>query len=269
MSVTTLEAFAMLPSEAVAATAGVLGLFIGSFLNVCIDRYVAGESIVYPPSHCTHCGHRLGAADLIPVLSWLMLGGKCRYCRHPLSPAYPVSELATAVVFALTALHFGAGLETLAALVFAALFIVMSGIDLRIFILPDRLTYPTAVLALPAAVWIFGHSWLDAALGGIVGAGVFWLLARYYRWRTGRDGLGLGDVKLMLSIGFLCGLEHLALAVLLASAAALAGFGIMAAAGRKGVGSARLPFGPFLCGAAWITLVYGGSLWALWLDIVL
>ena len=269
MSVSTLQAFAMLPPEAVAAAAGVLGLFIGSFLNVCVDRYIAGESIVYPPSHCTHCGHRLGAADLIPVLSWLILGGRCRYCRHPLSRAYPMSESVTGIVFALTAWHFGSGLETLAALVFAALFIVMSGIDLRIFILPDRLTYPAAVLALPAAVWVFGLSWVNALLGGIAGAGIFWLLAHYYRWRTGRDGLGLGDVKLMLSVGFLCGLEHLTLAVLLASVAALAGFGIMAAAGRKGVGSARLPFGPFLCGAAWITLVYGGSLWALWLDIVL
>lgn len=252
-----------------AAYFGLIGLFVGSFLNVCIDRYVAGESIVFPASHCTHCGHRLSALDLIPVLSWLFLRGRCRYCGARLSAAYPLSEILTGLVFAVTVYVLGLTSAAAVTLAAASLFIVLSGIDLRLYILPDRLTIPAAVLALPAAVYGLGADLWSALIGGLAGGVVFWLTALYYHWRTGREGLGLGDAKLMLSLGALAGVERISLVVVLASVAALAAFvAVRLVRGRRAQGM-RLAFGPYLCGACWVNLVWGETLWRAWLDIIL
>lgn len=264
----TLHAFALLPPGVTVPGAVVLGLFFGSFLNVCIDRTIAGTSILWPPSHCESCGHRLTPLELIPVLSWCLQKGRCRSCGTRLSAAYPLSELATGVLFALVVWRFGLTAAGFAALVFTSVWFVLAGIDLRTCLLPDRLTLPAALLALPAAVWCFGLEPFNALLGGILGAGVFWLLALWWRWRTGTEGLGLGDVKLMLSIGLLSGAMKLPLCVLLSCMGALLGFALVRLAGRE-LGGLRMPFGPFLVLGGWVTVLWGDDLWGWWLGFLL
>ncbi len=270
---TLISQLALLPHEFVTAAAGVLGLFIGSFLNVCIDRYVAGASILWPPSHCDACGRRLSPLDLIPVLSWLIQRGRCRTCGAPVSVAYPISELATGALFAAVGWVFGATPEGLVVLIATSLFVVLSGIDMRLFILPDRMTLPAAVIALPLSILVLGRDPVNALAGGLIGAGVFWALSAWWRFRTGRDGLGLGDVKLMLSLGFLTGGLRLPLVVLIACSGALAGFGVAAIlrSRSKGerTGPLRIPFGPFLCAGAWVTLLWGDALWSAWLGLLI
>ena len=263
-----LHAYTLLPPEIVISAVGILGLFVGSFLNVCIDRIIAGKSILWPPSHCESCGRNLTALDLVPVLSWLCLRGRCRTCGARLSVAYPLSELVTGVLYALAAWRFGVSAELFAALVFTSIFLVLAGIDWRTCLLPDVLTLPAAVLALPASIWIFGLDPVDTLLGGLLGAGVFWALALWWRFRTGSEGLGLGDVKLMLSIGFLTGAMRLPLCVLVACVGALLGFAAVRVFGKK-VEGLRMPFGPFLVLGALVTLFFGDTLWGMWLGFLL
>ena len=132
------------------------------------------------------------------------------------------------------------------------------------------MTFPGAILAVPAAVYGLGHEWTETLLGGVVGVTLFWLLALYYRWRTGKDGLGFGDVKLMAVLGFLCGLAYLPMILLIAGTTALLGFAVLCIkrGGTAGVTGVMMPFGPFLCLGGWVSLVYGETLlnwWIQWL----
>ena len=222
--------------------AAFVGLFVGSFLNVAIDRGAAGRSVVWPPSACDACGHRLGALELIPVLSWTMLRAKCRHCGVRLSVQYPAVEILTALLYGVLALRFGPTPDFLFLLVLTSLFLVASGIDLKTRILPDAITLPAAAMALAWASWR-GDA-MDAFLGAVLGTGVFWLIAWGYEKRTGTEGLGLGDVKLMLPIGAMAGVLKLPLVILGASLAALAAFGVLALMDRN-LREGRLPLGPF------------------------
>lgn len=243
------------------------GLLFGSFFNVCIDRGAEGRSIVRPGSACESCGTRLRPHELVPVLSWLLLRGRCAHCGATVSVRYPVSELLAAILFTLVVRTYGANPETLVYLVFTSIFFVASGIDLKTGLLFDRLTLPSAALALPAALWL-GHDPIDTVVGGLAGWGLFRLVTWLFERSTGREGLGLGDSKLMLSIGFLTGGMHLPMVVLLASLGALAVFVALRSTGRD-ASELRLPFGPFLSGAAFVTWLAGDALWAAWLDLIL
>lgn len=249
----------------------VLGLFIGSFLNVVSDRYLSGESIVWPPSHCTECGHRLRIWELIPVVSWLCLRGKCFSCGARIGIRYPIAELLTGACMAAVGWVFGPTAACLWVWLLTAVFIVMSLIDAQSTILPDRFTLGGAVIALPVSILVLGNDWLAALLGGVLGAGAFWLVGVLYLRRRGVEGLGFGDVKLMLMIGFLVTAELLPLVVIMAGLAAVAGFGVAALVRRSadGLGSFEMPFGPYLCLAAWVTMLWGRDLWHLWINFVL
>mgnify|MGYP002677142836 CR=1 FL=1 len=249
----------------------VLGLFIGSFLNVVSDRYMSGESIVWPPSHCTACGRRLRVWELIPVVSWLCLRGRCFGCRTVIGIRYPLAELLTGAAMGLVGWTFGPTAACFWAWVVTALFFVMSLIDAQTTILPDRFTLGGAVIALPVSILVFGNGWIGVLAGGVLGAGVFWLVGMFHLRRRGVEGLGFGDVKLMLMIGFLVTAELLPLVVILAGLAALMGFGAAALARRTvaGLGEIEMPFGPYLCLAAWVSLLWGRDLWQWWLNLVL
>ena len=243
---------------------------MGSFYNVCSDRYLSGESILWPPSHCTACNAKLSPLELIPLLSWLVLRGRCRHCGAVIGWRYPLMELASGFFAALVGYRFGASTACLVGLVFTGLFLVLSAIDFQAFLLPDKMTFPGAILAVPAAVYGLGHEWTETLLGGVVGVTLFWLLALYYRWRTGKDGLGFGDVKLMAVLGFLCGLAYLPMILLIAGTTALLGFAVLCIkrGGTAGVTGVMMPFGPFLCLGGWVSLVYGETLlnwWIQWL----
>lgn len=237
--------------------AAVLGLILGSFYNVCIHRYLTGESIVSPPSHCPHCKKRLGVAELIPLFSFLYLRGRCAGCGQPISPRYPLVEALSGLWACLLALNFGLSVPFFVYLAFGGLFIVASFIDLAIFILPDVLTLPGAALALPASVLLLGLPWAEAVAGALAGAGLFWLLHLVYRVVRKREGLGLGDVKLMLVIGALIGVKALPLAILWGSLAALLASVAWLKGHRGSLAQVPIPFGPFLSLGAMAYILFG------------
>ncbi len=241
------------------AFAAVVGLVLGSFYSVCVSRGIAGQSIVRPPSHCPLCGHRLRVWELVPIFSYLALGGRCSKCRARISPLYPLIELASAVWAVLAAVQFGPTGWFAAYLVLGGLYIVASGIDFRVYLLPDWLTYPAAVVGIGIGVCTPAIGPMLSGIGAAAGFGAFWLLAAAYRASRGVDGLGGGDVKLMLSIGGAVGALGLAYAVLIGSVAALLACPFFI----YGKGRGRqmpIPFGPFLCFGGMVQMLYGPAI---------
>lgn len=249
----------------------IVGLFIGSFLNVVSDRYLAGESIVWPPSHCTACGRRLRVWELIPVVSWTLLRGKCFGCGEKIGIRYPLSELLTGAAMGLVGWVYGPSAACLAMWLITSLFIAMSLIDAQSTILPDRFTLGGAVIALPISIYVLGNDWMNAVAGGVIGALVFWLVGVMYLKRRGVEGLGGGDVKLMLMIGFLVTAELLPLVVIIAGLVACLLFALAGMIRRSadGLNSLEMPFGPALCLAAFIVTLFGEAMWQRWIAFVL
>lgn len=262
----------------IAAAAFVLGLLIGSFLNVCILRIPAGESIVRPNSRCPKCHAAIMPYDNIPVLSWLLLGGKCRKCKAKISPLYPAVELLTGGLFLICYLLFGPGIEGLKWAAFSALLAVLTVTDIRERILPNTVNLAGFVIGLilsffmapidGSALWLSNHifdfppprpvlSIADALLGAAVGAGLLWIVGEGYFRMRGKEGMGLGDVKMMGMVGAFLGVERTLLTVLLGSLlGSIIGIGIVLAT-RKGR-DYELPFGAFL-GAGALLVVYFGT----------
>jgi leader peptidase (prepilin peptidase)/N-methyltransferase len=238
---------------------GLLGLAIGSFLNVVIWRVPRKESVVRPPSHCPQCGTPIRPVDNVPVLSWLLLRGKCRHCGLPIPVRYPLVEASNGVLFASVAIRFGATWELPAYLVLTAALLAISIIDLEHFIVPDRITAPLTVSALAlfglAAIaegngWRFGR----ALLGGVAFFAFLLVLNLLYP-----RGMGMGDVKLSFPLGLYLGWLGWGqvflggfLAFLLG---AVVGVGLIATKikTRKDV----VPFGPFLAAGAMLTILWG------------
>jgi len=236
----------------------ILGLVVGSFLNVCIDRLPRNESIVLPPSHCEACQHKLSAKDLIPVFSYLRLRGRCRYCQASLPRRIFWVELATAVIFALLCWRYGLRPELGVMIFYACLFIVIFVIDLEHTLILNKIVYPTMVVAFLLALYPWpwfndsiGMRLAYAALGGAIGFAIFLLIAI-----ISRGGMGWGDVKLAALIGLATGFPLVFLAIIMA---AILG-GIVAVALvviRKKKRREMIPFGPFLALAAMVTLLWG------------
>lgn len=240
----------------------VFGLVIGSFLNVVIWRVPRGESIVTPGSACPSCGHEIRAYDNIPLLSWLILRGRCRDCGEPISPRYPIVELTTGLLFVLMTWNFGLTGELPAYLYFAAVGVALALIDLDTRRLPNVIVLPSYVVAgllllLPAIVDGRWNDYLNAWLGALALFAFYFLLAFVYP-----AGMGFGDVKLAGVLGLYLG--WLGWGPLIVGAflgfllGALVGGGLMLAkrAGRK----TAIPFGPFMIAGALIAVVFGQSL---------
>ena len=236
----------------------VLGLMLGSFYNVCIHRYLTGKSIILPASHCPECEHKLSWWENIPLISFMILRGKCRSCGQKISLRYPIVELISGLLTLGLALKFGPGVNFFVYLFFFGLLIVASFIDLDSFILPDIITLPGGVLAL-AASFILPISWQDALSGAILGSGFFWVLQKGYKLLKGIDGLGTGDVKLMFMLGALLGWQGLPLMVFIASLTGLmASLYYIKTNKGKGV-QTPIPFGPFL-GLGTVVYILAGDL---------
>jgi leader peptidase (prepilin peptidase)/N-methyltransferase len=242
-----------------AALAFLFGLAIGSFLNVCIARLPAGESVVRPGSRCPACRTPIRWFDNIPVLSYLLLGGRCRQCRSPISVRYPLVELATGVLFAATVSWLPPEPVLLGkALLFTALLVVLFGTDYDVQRLPDVITLPgiAAGIVLSAAT---PPGLFDAIMGTAAGALVLLFVRWGWKRMTGVDGMGLGDVKMLAMIGAFLGWRQVGVVLFLASlAGALVGL-LLAAGGRRSL-QTRLPFGTFLAAAAWGALLVGDNL---------
>lgn len=246
--------------------AGLLGLLLGSFYGLCTVRLATGKSIVRPGSRCPHCRRPLRPWELVPVVSYVALRGRCAGCAHPISPAYPAIEVLSAVWAVLVARTVGPTPWFVGYMLLGGLFIVLSVIDLRTFRLPDALTYPAALvgIAIGAARPDVGPT--SALLGAATGCGVFWLIATLYRLAKGTEGLGGGDIKLMVSIGGVVGLAGLANAVLLGSVAALCASPLFVR-GHTPATAMPIPFGPFLCFGAMTQLLYGQDMLRLLLRV--
>ena len=241
------------------------GACVGSFLNVCIVRMPAGESILWPPSKCPHCASSIRPWDNIPLVSYALLRGRCRRCGGGISWRYPAVELLTAVVFMLLFWRFGLSLVWAVACLFAAALIVISGIDLQHRIIPDRISLPGIVVAWAAALVTPWTTLPGALLGSLLGGGILYLFAAGYALLTGRQGMGGGDIKLLAMIGGLLGWQGALLSLVLAAfAGSLAGTAIMVCKGRTM--QYAVPFGPFLALGALATMVAGDALIAYYLQ---
>lgn len=261
--------------------AGIVGLLIGSFLNVVIhrlpkmmqresDNYVAQESdrplphtdrynLMVPRSACPHCGHQITALENIPVLSYLFLRGKCVACKAPISPRYPVVELLTGALSALLIWHFGSGLAGLATLVFAYLLIAMTFIDADTQLLPDDLTLPLLWLGLLVNLNGAFVPLADAVIGAAAGYLALWSIYWVFKLATGKEGMGYGDFKLLAALGAWLGWKMLPVIILLSSlVGAVVGIALIVFA-RHGRDK-PIPFGPYLAVAGMITLFYGKAL---------
>lgn len=227
------------------------GLTIGSFLNVCIFRIPQGISIIAPPSNCPQCSQRLRVLDLIPVISYLFLRGKCRYCGMPISLRYPLVELCCGVGFFVLYLQFGLTIQCLMAIVLFSGLVVCSLIDLDYQIIPDRVNL---VLFLAGFLLLSLQSTallVNGLIGAVVGFGVLFLIAV-----ASKGGMGGGDVKLAAVLGLYLGWSNILLALFLSSLiGSIVGL-TWAAIKRKNLKTA-LPFGPFLSIASMIVILWG------------
>lgn len=232
-----------------------VGLAIGSFLNVVIHRLPRRESLVSPGSRCPSCGYSLGAADNVPVLSWALLGGRCRKCRTRISVRYPVVELATAAVFIAHYYVFGWTPLLAVRLLFASSLVALFAIDLEHHLLPDAITLPGIVVGLLASLFL-PPGLRDALIGILAGGGVLWLIGEAYYRYSGEEGMGGGDVKMLAMIGAFLGWQ-LVIVTLVFSSIAGAVIGLTVIAIRRGGMKYALPYGTFLSVAALVASLYG------------
>jgi leader peptidase (prepilin peptidase)/N-methyltransferase len=261
-----------------AIAAAVLGLLIGSFLNVVIhrvpkmiqresDNYVAHESgkdlphtdrynLMVPRSSCPHCGHQITALENIPVISWLVLRGKCRACKAPISARYPAVELFTALLSGLLVWRFGSGWTGLATLLFTYLLLAMTFIDFDTKFLPDDLTYPLLWAGLLVNMNGMFVPLRDAVIGAAAGYLALWSVYWLFKLATGKEGMGYGDFKLLAALGAWLGWQMLPTIILLSSVVgAVVGISLIVVVRRSR--DNPIPFGPYLAAAGMIALLYG------------
>jgi len=272
-----------------AILAGVLGLIVGSFLNVVIHRLpkmmesewraqcaeLNGQqpepafryNLMVPHSACPHCGHAIGATENIPILSYLFLRGRCKGCSAPISPRYPVVEAVSGILSAYAAWNFGFGLAGLAAIVFIWALIALTFIDFDTQLLPDSITLPLLWLGLLLNLNGAFTSLQNAVIGAVVGYLTLWSVYWLFKLVTGKEGMGFGDFKLLAAIGAWLGWTLLPLVILLSSlVGAVVGISliIFAKHGRN----IPIPFGPYLAGGGLIALFWGQALTQSYLQLL-
>lgn len=246
----------MLPQYLLELFIFAIGASIGSFLNVCIYRLPRSLSIISPPSACPVCDNPIRPYDNIPILSYILLAGRCRRCGLPISPRYPMVELVSGLCAIAVCARFGYTLQALVLFIFISALIVVIFIDIDHQIIPDVISLPGIVLCFLASVFIFNRPVAEPAAGILVGGGSLLLVAVTYRLLTGRDGMGGGDIKLLAMIGALCGWEGVLFTIFLSSlAGTLVGILLMVAQGRNL--RLALPYGPFLSLSAIVYIFLG------------
>jgi len=272
-----------------ALVAGLVGLLVGSFLNVVIHRLpkmmdrewaaqcaeLRGEvaptaatyNLVMPRSACPSCGHRISALENIPVVSWLFLRGRCRSCRTAIPIRYPLVEILTGALSVGLAMHFGYGLALAGALVFAWALIAAAFIDLDTTLLPDDITLPLLWLGLLLNVQGTYVPLTDAVIGAAAGYLVLWSVYWGFKLLTGKEGMGFGDFKLLGAIGAFLGWKLIPVVILLSSVVgATVGIAMIVFA-RHGRG-VPIPFGPYLAAAGLLSMLWGPDLVRIWLSSI-
>lgn len=267
--------------------AAVFGLLLGSFLNVVIHRLpkmlerawaaeaaeLRGEeappseryNLVVPHSHCPACGHRIGALENIPLISWLLQRGKCTACGAAIPARYPIVELATAVLSAVAIWRFGATAAGLGAVVLTAFLIALTFIDFDTHLLPDNMTLPLLWLGLLLNLWGVFAPLPAAVIGAMAGYLSLWSIYWLFKLATGKEGMGYGDFKLLAALGAWCGVSGI-LPIVLMSAVVGAVFGSVWLAVRGRDKATPIPFGPYLAAAGWIQFLWGEQIIAAYLS---
>jgi leader peptidase (prepilin peptidase)/N-methyltransferase len=234
------------------------GAVIGSFLNVCIHRLPRDTSIVWPASACPQCGRDLSWFENIPIASYAFLGGRCRTCRTPISPRYPIVEALTAAMFGLAWWYYGPGPLFVSRIVFGCMLIVLFAIDLEHHLLPNVITLPGIAIGFLFS-FINEPGWKSSLVGIVMGGGVLFLLAEgYYRVRH-EEGLGMGDVKMLAMIGAFVGWPLTLLSLMIASFAGTI-IGVALIVTKRGTMKYALPFGTFLAIGAAISASVGQAI---------
>jgi leader peptidase (prepilin peptidase)/N-methyltransferase len=258
----------------------VLGACIGSFLNVCIYRMPAEESVVHPRSRCPRCGTTIAWYDNLPLVSWALLRARCRGCKTPISARYPLVEALSGGLAMLALARFGPAPLTVAVFVFTAALLLITFIDLDHRFIPDEVSLPGIAVGLGVSLLPGGIGLVDAALGALAGGGILWLVAWGYEHLTGREGMGYGDVKLLAMIGAFLGWQAIPAVIIIASlTGSVAGllamfdqrsrrrvrriertFGPLAVlvSLRRASRRTEIPFGPFLALGALVALYVPG-----------
>jgi leader peptidase (prepilin peptidase)/N-methyltransferase len=235
-----------------------LGLAIGSFLNVVIHRLPRHQSLVSPGSRCPSCGYALGAADNVPVLSYLLLGGRCRKCRTRISVRYPIVELITGALFVGFYLVFGWTTLLAVRLLFLSAMIALFAIDLEHHLLPDAITLPGIVVGLIASAFL-PPGFVSALIGVLLGGGVLWAVGEAYYRYSGQEGMGGGDVKMLAMIGAFLGWQQVIVTLIFSSIAGSI-IGLLVIAIKRGGMKHALPYGTFLAIAAVFASLWGDQL---------
>jgi leader peptidase (prepilin peptidase)/N-methyltransferase len=234
-----------MPSIAVEAFAFIFGLCIGSFLNVCIYRLPAAKSISHPRSSCPSCGELIRVYDNIPVLSYMILRGRCRFCREPISLRYPVVEILCGLFALITFIKYGLTLEALVYFTFIASLLVITFIDIDHQIIPDVISLPGIPIFFIASFGLPDIKYLESLLGILVGGGSLLLVAWTYNLITKKEGMGGGDIKLLAMIGAVIGWKGVLFTIFVASAVGtISGMLVMLKTGKGR--KLAIPFGPFL-----------------------
>jgi leader peptidase (prepilin peptidase)/N-methyltransferase len=241
----------------------IFGLIIGSFLNCVIWRLYKEESFIAGSSYCPHCHHSLGFWDLFPVLSFVFLMGKCRYCKEKISIQYPLIELITAILFSLTFVHFGSlvSLELLFWLIIMSFLIVIFVFDLKYFIIPDEVIYPAIFLSIIWLLYSFFIGSIDShevalTIGSALGASLFFFLIWFF---SKGMAMGFGDVKLALLVGLLLGFPNVIVGVFLGFLFGAIIGSIAVFLKKKGM-SSEVPFAPFLVMGLVISFFFGSNI---------
>jgi len=254
-----------------------IGAVVGSFLNVVIHRYPREESIVFPPSHCPNCNTNIRWFDNIPIVSYLVLGARCRNCRVPISPRYPLIELANGLFYLAVFQRTGAEFAFIPIAAIVSMTIVLIFIDLEIQILPDVIDLPGIAIGVAIGAFRFGErypeftlaeSWLESLIGAAMGALVLFGIAFAYQLIRRVEGMGLGDVKMLAMIGAIVGWRALFPVLMIASISGAAVGLLVAARSRRGM-QAAIPFGIFLGLGLLVVIFFGPTLLRWYLALLL
>lgn len=236
---------------------GLLGLMFGSFANVCVHRIPLHISIASPRSRCPSCENTIAWYDNIPLISWLILGGKCRHCKAAISARYPILELLMGLSWAGLAWYYGFSPMLLQALMLVSLLWILTLIDLETGLLPNILTLSGIAIGLGFSFW-FGYL-QDAVIGAVLGYGLFWLVARLFLLVTGREGMGYGDFKLLAMLGAFMGWQALPFIVFASSLAGSVVGILLLYLSHKDMRT-EIPFGPYLAAAGMVWFLWGAEI---------
>lgn len=244
----------------------ILGAVVGSFLNVCIYRLPAGESVVSPPSRCPSCGTRIRPWDNVPILSWLILRGRCRSCRAKISARYPLVELINGLLTLALFLKFGPTLTFAVLFIFCSALVAITFIDLDHQIIPDVISLPGIALGFAASFFLPWLGWLNSLIGIVAGGGSLLLVAWLYERLTGKEGMGGGDIKLLAMMGAFLGWRAVPF-IIFASSLVGSVIGLTVMMLQKKDSKLAIPFGPFLALGAVLYIFFGKAIILWYLSI--